>query len=62
MKEIEDFLTKLNYAFANSNSSYILEHVTDDIRWNIIGDQVIEGKEAFETVIRQMETDESFTV
>lgn len=62
MKDIKKFLTKLNRAFANSNSSYILEHVTDDIRWNIIGDQVIEGKDAFEKVIREMETEEAFTV
>ncbi len=62
MKEIENFLTKLNHAFANSNSSYILDHITDDIRWTIIGDQVIEGKEDFEKVIRQMETEEAYTV
>lgn len=62
MKEIEHFLTQLNNAFVNSNSSYILEHVTEDIRWTIIGDQVIEGKDAFEKVIRDMETDEPFNV
>lgn len=60
MKEIKEFLTKLNEAFAKSDSEYIIDKVSDDVRWNIIGDQIIEGKDSFSSVIREMETDEAF--
>lgn len=41
------FVQEMTIAFARGNSKFILSHVTDDIRWNIIGDQLIEGQDRF---------------
>lgn len=41
----KEFLKKLNIALANHDVEFILENLTDDIVWNIIGDKVIQGKE-----------------
>ncbi|MEX2513988.1 MAG: hypothetical protein WD398_13870 [Cyclobacteriaceae bacterium] len=43
-KKIE-FLKKLNEAFARSDVDEILEAVTDNIQWTIVGDKIIHGKE-----------------
>lgn len=60
MEDVKQFLRDLNEAFVKSDTDYILQHVTEDIRWNLIGDQIIEGKEKFEQVLSEMETDEAF--
>jgi hypothetical protein len=39
------FVQELTIAFAKGDSKFILSKVTDDVRWNIVGDRVIEGKE-----------------
>jgi hypothetical protein len=52
------FLEELNRAFANSNTSWIADHVTDDIRWEIIGDRIIEGKPAFVEALKEMASPE----
>ena len=41
------FLQKLTIAFAKCDSKFILDSVTDDIRWNVLGNQLIEGKNNF---------------
>jgi SnoaL-like protein len=51
------FLTKLTTAFAKGDSKFILGSVTDDIRWNIVGDKVIEGKDRFAEALKQMKGD-----
>lgn len=60
MKDLKSFLRDLNEAFVRSNSEFILEHVTEEVRWNLIGDQIIEGKEKFREVIEDVDTDEAF--
>lgn len=52
------FLQELNEAFANSDTDYIAEYVTDDIRWMIVGDRTVQGKEAFVEALKEMEGDE----
>lgn len=54
------FLKKLNEAFARSDTDYIVENVTGDIRWTIIGDQAVEGKAAFKEALKQMESEDPF--
>lgn len=49
-------LKRINEAFAKSDSSYLVKNVTDDIKWNIVGDRIIEGKEAFAEAVQQMES------
>jgi hypothetical protein len=51
------FLTKITTAFAKGDSKFILGSVTDDIRWNIVGDKVIEGKDRFAEAMKQMKSD-----
>ncbi|SHM35197.1 SnoaL-like domain-containing protein [Cyclobacterium lianum] len=48
------FLKRLNEAFANSELEFILDAVTDDIQWTIVGDRVISGKEPFAKSLREM--------
>jgi len=48
------FIKDLTVAFAKGNSKFLLNSVTDDIRWNIIGDQQIRGKENFSKALKQM--------
>lgn len=57
MNEQEKFLKKLNEAFAQGNINYIIDNVTDDIQWNIIGEDPIRGKEAFTKAMQEMEVE-----
>ena len=52
------FLEELNKAFANNKTEWIAEHVTDDIRWEIFGDTIFEGKENFVRALKEMEQPE----
>jgi ketosteroid isomerase-like protein len=52
------FLERFNQAFADSDTAFLLNGVTDDIRWTVAGDQTIEGKEQFAGMLQQMEQDE----
>jgi hypothetical protein len=47
------FVQKLTIALAKGDSKYILGNVTDDIRWNIVGDELIQGKENFAKALEQ---------
>lgn len=42
-----EFLKKLNIAFAKVDVTYLGNCVTESIRWKIIGDKTLEGKEEF---------------
>ena len=53
------FLTKLTTAFAKGDSKFLLGSVTDDIRWNIVGDKVIAGKDRFAEALKQMKDDKA---
>ncbi|MEO1253313.1 MAG: nuclear transport factor 2 family protein, partial [Bacteroidota bacterium] len=43
----KEFLKNLNIAFATGDADFIIEHVSEDIKWNIYGDKHINGKEDF---------------
>ena len=43
----KELLKQLNIAFAKANSDFLAGIVSDDIEWNIMGDQKISGKEQF---------------
>ena len=49
-----EFLKDFNIAFAKGNVELIVESVTDDIIWNIIGDKKIEGKDKFTQELEKM--------
>lgn len=50
-----EFLKDLNIAFVENNIDYLTESVTDDIVWNMIGENVIEGKADFVSALEQMQ-------
>ncbi len=62
MTEKGKLLKKINEAFAKSDIEFILEHVTDSIKWTAVGDFIVEGKEAFSTALKQMEANEPYEI
>lgn len=52
------FLEELNRAFANSDHQFMLDHVTDNFEWRIVGTDVISGKEAYAAALKEMASPE----
>lgn len=53
------FLKEFNIAFAKGNLEFLIENVTDDIVWNVIGDRKIEGKERFTEQLARMKSEKA---
>jgi limonene-1,2-epoxide hydrolase len=53
------FLQKFTIAFAQGDAKFILGSVTDDIRWNMVGEQLIQGKDNFTKALEQMKNDKA---
>ena len=53
------FVQDLTIALAKRDSKFILGNVTDDIRWNIVGDKLIEGKDSFAKALEKIKSDKS---
>ena len=51
-------LLKLITAIAKKDVKFMLRHISDDIRWNIVGGRVYQGKDEVERVLEQIEVDE----
>lgn len=49
------FLKEVNIAFVKNNLSFIMDNITDDFNWNIIGRKLIQGKESFVETLKQMQ-------
>ena len=56
------FLKNLTIAFAKRDSKFILDNVTDDVRWNIIGKKLIQGKDDFAAAMDLMKTDKAVEI
>jgi len=56
------FLKDLTAAFAKRDSKYLLAHVTDGIRWTIVGDGSIHGKDGFADALKQLKDTKVKTV
>ncbi len=54
----QSFLEELNLAFANSDMQFMLDHVTDDFEWRIVGSDVISGKDAYAKALQEMASPE----
>lgn len=50
----KELLKQVNIAFAKGNLDLLVEHTTDEITWNIIGNKTIEGKENFTENLKKM--------
>ena len=60
MTEKGKFLRQLNEAFANSDIDFIIQNVTDDIKWTVQGDFSLQGKEDFTKALEEMAAPEPF--
>lgn len=49
------FLKEVNVAIAKNDLSFIMDNITDDFNWNIIGRKLIQGKESFVETLKQMQ-------
>ncbi len=47
-------LRDFNIAFAKNNAEAVLEQLSDDIVWTMVGDRVIRGKENVATALQEM--------
>lgn len=54
MEGREKLLFELNEAFANCNTKFLADSVTDDIRWIIVGEKTISGRTEFENSLDRM--------
>lgn len=48
------FLQEFNEAFIRGNKEIVLNSVTDDIKWNMVGEDEIRGKDEFEKAFQEM--------
>ncbi len=49
----------LTIALAKGDRKFIVSNVTNDVRWNIVGDKLIEGKEKIAGMLEQMKNDKA---
>ncbi len=54
MKERDELIKKLNEAFANCDTDFLAKSVTDDVKWEIIGEKTISGRKDFEKSLDRM--------
>jgi len=54
----KEFLKDFNIAFAKGDIDTLLNSISDDMVWNIIGDKTITGKEHFSQEMEQMTANE----
>jgi hypothetical protein len=51
------FVQELTIAFAKADSRLLLKNVTEDVRWDILGDQVIQGKDRLAEALEERKSD-----
>jgi predicted ester cyclase len=54
MTEKEKFIREFNHAFSIGDTDYLSANVTEDVVWNMVGDEILSGKTAFLNKIREM--------
>ena len=47
------FLKEFNIAFAKNDMVFIIDNITDNFQWNIIGKKLIKGKENFVEILKK---------
>ncbi|GEL76447.1 nuclear transport factor 2 family protein [Tenuibacillus multivorans] len=58
--EKQKFFERFNQAFMTGDRDFILDSVTDDVQWEMVGDDIIEGKETLREALSGMESNDSF--
>ena len=54
MNKSEEFLRKINKAFVDWDKEFLLDSVTSDFCWNIVGEKLIGGKTEFSDALDEM--------
>ncbi|MEK5389710.1 hypothetical protein NSQ59_04900 [Margalitia sp. FSL K6-0131] len=49
------FLKELSIAFAKNDLAFIIDNITEDFNWNIVGKKLIQGKDSFVETLKQMQ-------
>ena len=62
MTNRETFLNKFNRAFVENDLNYIFDSVTEDVYWEMIGDQVITGKKDLIEVMNKVKEPRDMTL
>ena len=52
--ELREHVETITEAWFNRDKEFIVDHVTDDVRWNMVGHSTAEGKEEFIEAIEPM--------
>lgn len=55
MNIYQKFLEKINIAFATGDLEFFASHLTEDVKWKIVGETSIKGKAAFIDYIKTIE-------
>lgn len=55
MKDSEKFIREINHAFAEKNAAFIIDRVTQDVTWRVVGEITVEGKAEFASALQRME-------
>ena len=54
MEKRKDFLKKVNKAFVEGDDQFLLDHVSEDFCWVIVGERTLSGKNEFSEALDQM--------
>ena len=55
MKTTQAFLREFNDAFATNDQDFILDSLTPDVEWNMVGGALMKGKEEVRKELQQMD-------
>ena len=58
----KSFIKQFNIASAEGDISFINDHVTEDVSWNKVGEDVISGKEGFQKALLEMRNSGAGTI
>ncbi|TFB19506.1 nuclear transport factor 2 family protein [Filobacillus milosensis] len=58
--EKQKFFEEFNEAFMTGDLKFILNSVTEDVQWEMVGDDIIKGKNALEEALGGMKTNDTF--
>ncbi|WP_025025398.1 nuclear transport factor 2 family protein [Caldalkalibacillus mannanilyticus] len=59
MSSNKTFFQQFNEAFAKGDINFIIEHVTEDIQWTMVGEPPIKGKVEFSKALETMANGET---
>lgn len=52
--ERKALIEKMNRAFASCDIDFLLDHVTEDIKWEIVGEDTMEGVNDFKDILEKL--------